>query len=71
MANVYEVIVGNIGTVYSGPNGFEAHTKFQVYAGQSKTGYGRASGEDVTIMRNGEPIKEYFGTLGQSEELSV
>lgn len=61
----YEVIVGNIGTVYSGTNGFEANTKFATYSGQSKSNYGRAAGEDVTIMKDGEITREYVGTLSK------
>jgi RNA-splicing ligase RtcB len=50
----YEVIVGNIGTVYSGNDGDEAQRIHDVYVEQSQGGYGRASGETVTIMRNGD-----------------
>ena len=64
----YEVIVGNVGSVYSGNNGFTANTKFQTYAGQSKAEYGRASGEDVTLLKNGEIAKEYYGTLATEDE---
>ena len=56
----YEVLVGNIGNVYSG-NGTEARRVFADYVKQSKSGYGRAAGEDVTIMRDGEPWKEHQG----------
>lgn len=58
-AKQYELIVGNIGTVYSGTNGFEAFKRFQTYVGQSKSGVGRAGGESVVLMVDGEIQKEY------------
>ena len=59
--NYYEVIVGNIGTVYSGPNGFTANHTYSSYVKSSKSSVGRASGEDVTLIKNGDIQKEYFG----------
>jgi len=61
MKHEWEVIVGNIGTVYSGTNGFEARKKFSTYVKQSKTGYGRAAYEDVTLMKDGDMVKEHYG----------
>jgi hypothetical protein len=61
----WEVIVGNIGTVYSGTNGFEANTTFQTYVGQSNSGYGRAGGEDVTLMKDGELHRQFEGENGR------
>ena len=58
--NTYNVNVGNIGSVYSGRNCRAAKRAFREYVSQSKTGYGRASGENVTLTCNDEPIKEYF-----------
>jgi hypothetical protein len=55
----YEVIVGNIGTVYDGDDLSEAERVYEEYVGQSKGGYGRAADEDVTLMGDGEPIQEY------------
>lgn len=66
MSNTWEVVVGNIGTVFSGTNGFDANRKFYTYVSQSKTGYGRASNEPVTLMKNGEPHKEYMTSKGKS-----
>jgi hypothetical protein len=51
----YEVICGNIGTVYDGNNPVEARRIYGIYKEQSETGYGRAGGESVTIMEDGEP----------------
>jgi hypothetical protein len=58
---VYEVIVGNIGTVYSGASKAEAEKTYRTYVQQSKAGYGRASGEDVTLMVDGEIAREHYG----------
>jgi hypothetical protein len=60
----FQVIVGNIGTVYDGNNFMQASCKFSEYVKQSKTGYGRAGGEDVTLMHWGEPRKEHAGSNG-------
>jgi hypothetical protein len=67
MKTQYEVIVGNIGTVYSGSNGFEATKTYNQYIGQSKAPHGRASGETVTLFKNDEPYKEYIGSIDQKE----
>jgi hypothetical protein len=61
MKSHWEVIVGNIGTVYSGGSALEAKRKFTTYVKQSKSGVGRAGGEDVTLMRDGEPVREHYG----------
>ncbi len=62
----YEVVVGNVGTVYSGNNAVEANRTFREYVAQSRLSIGRAAGEDVTLLRNGEPAREHTGT--QAEE---
>ena len=59
---LWEVTCGNIGTVYSG-NGTEAKRHFAEYRSQSKNNYGRAAGETVTLWKDGEPVKEFDGTL--------
>ncbi len=58
--NTYNVNVGNLGSVYSGHNCRAAKRAFREYVNQSKTGYGRASGENVTLETNGEITREYF-----------
>ena len=63
----YEVIVGNIGTIYDGGNYREALKRYRTYVKISKSESGRASGEDVIIMRDGEPVKEYFGSRSSEE----
>lgn len=57
----YQVIVGNIGTVYDGNSPVIARQKFRAYRTDSMCGYGRASHEPVTLMEDGQPVKEYAG----------
>lgn len=58
----YQVIVGNLGTVLDTNCRIQAHREYESYRYQSRLTYGRASGEPVTLMEDGEPIKEYPGT---------
>lgn len=55
----YEVIVGNVGTVYSGSDKAEAERKFDAYMVLSQQGYGRAAEQPVTMMADGEIYQEY------------
>lgn len=57
----YQVIVGNIGTVHDGDDLVEATTIFHDYCFMSSDDYGRASGEEVTLMSDGEPIRSMEG----------
>lgn len=66
----YQVIVGNIGTVYSGGDEHAAQMHYSEYVNQSAGNYGRASGEPVTLMENGEPVHEYCGDVREIEPLS-
>ena len=61
----YEVICGNIGSVYSGSDENEARLKFASYVDLSRSDYGRAGGEDVTLMLDGEIVDEFQGTLSK------
>jgi len=56
--NKYQVIVGNIGTVYDGNWAIMAKKVYKEYYEQSKDGYGRAAGESVTLWVYGEPIED-------------
>lgn len=58
----FEVVIGNIGTVYSGTDRGEAEETFRSYVKDSKAGYGRAAGEDVTLLDGDEIIDEHFGS---------
>lgn len=59
----FEIIVGNIGSVWTGSNYMQAETRFHAWVKDSKTGLGRSGGESVILLHNGEPRKEYAGTL--------
>lgn len=61
MAKTYEVLVGNIGTVYSGPSSTVARREYAAYVRLSKQSTGRASGEPVTLFVDHEIVKEYTG----------
>lgn len=58
--NTYEVLVGNIGMVYNGGNGKLAKKTFAEYVTQSANNYGRASGEEVAILKNNDILKTYL-----------
>ena len=58
----YEVVVGNIGTVYSGGSKTQAAVKYASYVKQSKKGVGRAGGEDVAMFKDGDIVREHGGT---------
>lgn len=62
---MFEVIVGNVGTVYTGEDCGTAMELFLSYQQESKKGYGRASGESVTLMQDGEIMYEHAGTAGK------
>lgn len=63
---MHEIIVGNIGNVFFAPvntgKAWRAATKtYNTYVDYSKSGYGRAAGEPVTWMQDGEIVKEHIG----------
>lgn len=66
----YEVIVGNIGVVYSGSSRDEAYHQFHAYVELSVDGVGRAAFEDVTLFLDGEPIKEHHGSIDNDEDFA-
>lgn len=59
MKHNYEVVVGNIGTVYSGHSKAKATLEYNGYVRDSKFGPGRASGESVTLFIDGEIGRDY------------
>tara|TARA_R110000744_G_C19182589_1_gene542896 strand:- start:11 stop:229 length:219 start_codon:yes stop_codon:yes gene_type:complete len=61
MRNKYQVIVGNIGTVYDGNNKDEAEADYTKYVKDSCMEYGRASLEPVIMLKDDEPLFEYEG----------
>jgi hypothetical protein len=58
-----EIIVGNIGTVLRTGDNVQAQAKFREYVAQSKDDYGRAAGESVYWMKDGEILKEHLGKI--------
>lgn len=56
----YTVIAGNIGTVCETASAREAINAYSEYRMQSDKGYGRAAGEPVTLLRNGELVAEHI-----------
>jgi hypothetical protein len=63
--NLWQVHVGNIGTVHQGNDGATAHRVYHDYKNQSEDGYGRAANETVLLYKNNEIVAEY--NPGQNE----
>jgi hypothetical protein len=59
-AECYQVIVGNIGTVYSGDDLEEAERVYEVYVKQSQSGVGRAGRENVLLLRDNDDALQEF-----------
>lgn len=59
----YNVIVGNVGSVYAGKSKREAMLTAKCYEDRSRDNRGRCAGESVTVLRDGEVIWEYLGTI--------
>jgi hypothetical protein len=57
--NKYEVTVGNVGLIIETTNRENAVSEYEGWIAMSKHPRGRASGEDVTLWEDGEPIQEY------------
>ncbi len=57
---MWEVIVGNIGTVYSGDDELEARCEWETYVAVSKRGHGRGGNETVMLMCDGEIDTWYY-----------
>lgn len=58
-----QIIVGNIGTVYTGTDPAKAAQDYKEYKEQSQGNVGRAAGENVTWMVDGEIHSEFVGEL--------
>ncbi len=62
----YEVIVGNVGSVFYGRSRVKALANYEAYVEISKEHDGaRCYGEDVTLLVDGEIEQEHTGHLGQ------
>ena len=58
--SVYSVSVGNVGNIACADKA-EAEKTYAEYVEQSNSDSGRASGENVSLMKDGEPIKDHVG----------
>jgi hypothetical protein len=56
------VVIGNIGTVYTGDSVSEGRREFNECIELSKAPFGRGSGEDVTLFIDGMIDSEYTGS---------
>lgn len=63
----YVVNVGNIGNVTCADME-EAQRLFDMYVEQSKADIGRAGGEDVYLLVDGDIVREYIGDLPDDDE---
>ena len=62
--SVYEVIVGNVGSVYHGKSRTTALATYESYVEISKEHVGaRCYGEDVILLVDGEIEREHTGHL--------
>ncbi len=59
----YQVVVGNLGTVYDGDDFSVAINDYNVYVKLSDGEIGRAAGETVTLFEDDEPTREHFPTV--------
>lgn len=59
----YTVVVGNVGTVYSGSDQARAREVYAAYLADSQRQYGTVAGEPVTLFCDEEIDQEYPGTL--------
>jgi|HubBroStandDraft_3_1064219.scaffolds.fasta_scaffold11611_3 hypothetical protein len=57
----YELYISNLGLVVECSSLKQANEYFESYVELSKSGYGRASGESVTLILHDEIIREFQG----------
>jgi hypothetical protein len=55
----HEIVVGNIGTVYTGMDEVEARQTYITYVEQSINGVGRAANEHVVWLKDGDMYIEH------------
>jgi hypothetical protein len=61
---IYQVIVGNVGSVYDGKNRRKALATYKCYVAMSQeNAAARCYGEDVTLLADGEIEKQHTGHL--------
>ena len=64
---MFEVIVGNVGTVYRGETESYALDTFAEYVSMSKLNIGRAGNESVMLFKEGEIMREHYVPDEQDE----
>jgi hypothetical protein len=57
----FQVIVGNVGTVYDGDDEAQAIVEHSQYCVSSRVSSGRCAGESVVLMKDGDIEKEHQG----------
>lgn len=67
---LFEVVVGNVGTVHSGWDRREAEQKFEAYTAYVET-QGRGYGEIVTLFEDGELSDQYYPTNNHLTEEDI
>lgn len=55
----YQVVVGNVGTVYHGDDKIQALNDFNHYVNESMLDNGRAGNESVVMFEDGHPVHEH------------
>ena len=69
--DTFQVVVGNLGTVYCGDNREEAVERYFAYCDQAGLPFGRASGESVTLLSYGEVEWEKAGKNDEDDEYEM
>ena len=64
----FQVVVGNLGTMYDGNDELTARECFEEYATLSYSGVGRVGNESVTLMCDGEPVEEFNPSEREDDE---
>jgi len=64
---IYQVIVGNVGMIYTGIVKSAALAQYKDYVYLSKKEIGRVSRESVTLMEDDEIIREHIGEIEDGE----
>lgn len=64
------MVVGNLGRVAATRSSYAALLLYEEYRDQSSGHYGRAADEQVTLFKDGEPVREYLppAIIGDEED---
>lgn len=71
MSAVWTVTVGNVGTMYEGPDEFFARVDYNDFVHLSQTGHGRVAGEDVTLFKDGVVVLEHSGNVSDDHGIET